>query len=533
LQNRNSRLAIWERFQVLLMDFCTKTGKVEYCKIRGMNSSKLTPWLFPSIKNIYFLSVFFGVLRMGNDLLNADGDLGHHLALGRLILAEGRIPQTDPFSFRTEGILAIPHEWLTQMLFATLENIFGLSGLVFWSALVIAAAFSVILLDCTRRGGMLITSLVVTSMALAVSTMHWITRPHLFTFLFLAVWSALLYSLLNGKTQKWWIFPLVMVLWANLHGMFVLGLLTLIIGATGYGWERWAEKKPDPAPHLGRNLALAGGTSALATLLTPSGWHLWETIFTLAGSRYITSITSEYRPADFHQPETWTFLLLLGTLIATSLLSPRRMDMPTALLAAGWTLMGLYSARNLPLAALVLAPIAAQSASDWIRASNALAKVQTFSQNLTQLDKLLRGWVLATLGVLLAIGLAAGGTHWDQSGKVYQFLPEKFPVQATEWLRENQREGRMFNEFDWGGYLLMELYPPTQIFMDGHTHIYGDEMSREYMQISTLAPGWEAVMEKYNLRWAIVHRNTPLAAALSERGWQTVYADETAIILER
>ncbi|HAE59315.1 MAG TPA: hypothetical protein DCG54_07375, partial [Anaerolineae bacterium] len=57
-------------------------------------------YLFPSLRNIFFLVVFLAVLRQGNQMLNADGDLGHHLAMGRLILDSRIISHTDPFSFR-------------------------------------------------------------------------------------------------------------------------------------------------------------------------------------------------------------------------------------------------------------------------------------------------------------------------------------------------------------------------------------------------------------------------------------------------
>ena len=99
-------------------------------------------WLFPSFKNLFFALILAGVMARGNTLLNADGDLGHHLALGRLMLTSGQIPQTDPFSFRTAGVAAVPHEWLVEIIFAALEKAFGLGGIVFFSALLIAAALT-------------------------------------------------------------------------------------------------------------------------------------------------------------------------------------------------------------------------------------------------------------------------------------------------------------------------------------------------------------------------------------------------------
>jgi hypothetical protein len=90
----------------------------------------------------------------------------------------------------------------------------------------------------------------------------------------------------------------------------------------------------------------------------------------------------------------------------------------------------------------------------------------------------------------------------------------------------------MFNEFDWGGYLLLSLWPEQQIFMDGHTHIYGESLTREYEQVITLSEGWQNVFTKYNIHWVIVRRQAPLVQALTALDtWGVAYEDTTTTIL--
>jgi hypothetical protein len=92
----------------------------------------------------------------------------------------------------------------------------------------------------------------------------------------------------------------------------------------------------------------------------------------------------------------------------------------------------------------------------------------------------------------------------------------------------------MFNEFDWGGYLLLELWPSYQIFMDGHTHIYGEDLTREYEKVITMGNGWQDVLTEYEVGWAIIRSDEPLAEALhGDLRWEIVYRDQTAIILTR
>lgn len=495
---------------------------------------KLTPiaYLFPSLRNIFFLVVFLAVLRQGNQMLNADGDLGHHLAMGRLILDTGNIPQTDPFSFRTQGVAAIPHEWLLQIAYTLLDSWFGLTGIVVLSALTLALTFTLILGESSRRSGSLLAGLVLAALTLAASTMHWITRPHLFTYLLLAIWVFRLDAFFRGEERRWWIFPLLMLLWANLHGMFILGLLAFVISLAGWAWERWLEGRESPVS--GSGLFFLGIFSTLATFLTPSGFHLWETIFNLAGgSPFITGMTAEYRPADFHNTGTWPFLILLGVILATAVLSGRKISMARALQLAGWTLIGLYSARNIPLAAIVLAPIGAELLATWLKESPALAGLVRFSRNLERVERDLRGWLWAVAGVLFCLVLLASGVALALDGQPYQFLPERFPVAAVDWLKENPPTGRMFNEFDWGGYLLYRLWPGQKIFMDGHTHIYGDILSREYVDVMMRSPSWQNILDSYQVEWAILRHDNPLASVLLDWGWRKLYDDDTATILSR
>jgi hypothetical protein len=91
----------------------------------------------------------------------------------------------------------------------------------------------------------------------------------------------------------------------------------------------------------------------------------------------------------------------------------------------------------------------------------------------------------------------------------------------------------MFNEFDWGGYLLYRLWPEQKIFMDGHTHIYGDALSREYVAVMSRAPGGEGILAKYQIQWAVLRADNALVVVLIEAGWREIYRDETAVILKR
>ena len=139
-------------------------------------------------------------------------------------------------------------------------------------------------------------------------------------------------------------------------------------------------------------------------------------------------------------------------------------------------------------------------------------------------------WVFVV--VLIAVVSLRSGTTLDPEGRGNIFDLHFFPVEAVSWLETHPQSGHVFNEFDWGGYLLLKMWPEQQIFMDGHTHIYGEELTREYEQVITLSKGWEDILKKYDVKWIIMRSEAPLVKALSASGnWQIAYEDATSTIL--
>jgi hypothetical protein len=128
----------------------------------------------------------------------------------------------------------------------------------------------------------------------------------------------------------------------------------------------------------------------------------------------------------------------------------------------------------------------------------------------------------------------AGGVPLTPVAGGNAFSPRVFPVQAVDWLEAHPPAGRGFNYFPWGGYVLYRLWPDVRVFIDGQTDFYGEALTREYEQVITLSDGWQAVLEKYDVAWVLIPPDSGLARALHSGGaWSEVYADPTAVILER
>jgi hypothetical protein len=188
----------------------------------------------------------------------------------------------------------------------------------------------------------------------------------------------------------------------------------------------------------------------------------------------------------------------------------------------------------LPLFAIVAAPIGSKAIADWIHQEYPQNSILKVEENISRTNTSSNGWVWIVMVALLAGNLLQSGRTIDPENHGNVFDSRFFPVDAVMWFKTHPQQGHMFNEFDWGGYLLLKLWPDQQIFMDGHTHIYGEELTKEYERVIALAPGWEEVLAGYDVTWVILRKNAPLVYALTETGkWKTSYQDETAIILTR
>jgi hypothetical protein len=115
---------------------------------------------------------------------------------------------------------------------------------------------------------------------------------------------------------------------------------------------------------------------------------------------------------------------------------------------------------------------------------------------------------------------------------MYQFNPRVFPTRAVDWLEENPLEGRMFNEFNWGGYLLYRLWPQELVFVDSQSDFYGEPLIRDYEKILLAQGNWRELIEQYQIGWVIVTPESPLAQSLtSDPDWVIVYQDSVVTII--
>jgi len=489
----------------------------------------IAAFLMPRIGEILFIAIFIALIGLGPKLMNVDGDLGRHITLGNHIITSRSIPTRDVFSHTKLGDPLTPHEWLADVIFALAHRAAGLDGIVWITALIIGAAFWLVYKQSLDLSSMSLLALAGTILAAAAASLHWLSRPHIFTILFTVIWITELEKLRIGIRKNWLIFPVIMLIWVNTHGAFIAGILIWACYIAGLIIDQkfsWPEIK---------TYLWIGLSSLLVSLINPDGFGIWKTGFGFLGNRYLVSHTAEYLPPDFHQISTWPFLLLIVLSIGLLAISKRRMNASHALLLSGWTAMALYSARNIPLYAVIVAPILVTVGADYLQANKSKGATDKFidlQSRFMDIEKSLKSGLWSGIVVVAAGLLLMRGFTLDFQNKGNQFMDNVFPVQAVDWIEENQLQGEGFNYFPWGGYLLYRTWPEMLVFIDGQTDFYGEELTRKYEKVITLSPGWEDVLQKYQVSWVLMPTQSELIQHLQEIGdWNAVYQDQISTIM--
>lgn len=474
-------------------------------------------WLFGA------LVMWLFVAGSGWLVLLADGDTGWHIRAGEYILAHGQVPHSDLFSFTRPDAPWCAWEWLADVLFALAHRAAGLKGVVLLAGTVIASCLTLLFRHMLARGSGFFVALGVCLLAAGASGIHFLARPHVFTLLFLAgsLW-------LLGRDRReprgsvWLLIPLT-ALWANLHAGFVaLPVSIAALVAAAAIERRW---------DLARRYAALAAACAAASLANPYGIGLHRHIVEYLRSDWIRQAVDEFQSPKFRSESSVHFeILLFGGLLATAALL-RRGRLGEAVLVVGWAHAALVSVRNVPVFAVVVAPILAAQASrswtGWARDRPACSVVSILDRVGAGFASSARYTSLWPAALLLVLAILPG--HWPRD-----FPENKFPVGLVGRHQDAIAGARVFTSDQWGDYLLYRFGPSQSVFIDGRSDFYGPEIGELYLRTAYGRGDWQGTLERYRVALVLAPKEWPLADLLSSTpGWRLVEQDGQAALFAR
>ena len=515
----------------------------------GTGARRWLVWLFPSAADVLFAAILLGLSCGGlGRLLLRDSDIGWHIRNGEQMLVTHAIPHTDSFSSTMSGHSWYAWEWLYDILFAMIHHAFGLNGVVFYTAAIIAATFVLALYSGLRRGATLPVMLLLLILSLGAAAVHFLARPHVFSWLFTVIWFELLDSSSEehrGYQRLVWLPPL-MVLWVNLHGAFVVGFLLLATYLLAGVIEYFTQHKTGEA--LSRIKWLSGVAIATfaASFVNPYGYHLQVHIYRYLSNHFLMNQISEFLSPDFHRGAQQCFaaLLILAVVVFASARQTIRISRLLVVICAAY--LGCYATRNLPIAGLLItlavAPILSDSMRNASKSSSMTLWLKTLFNRLDSFGLRMRNLELGLSGHLwmLAIFVLGLWACFDQ-GRVGSiqllhayFDDKRFPVEATNYISEHRIREPIFSLDYWGGYLIYRIYPQDRVVLDDRHDLYGDEFFKEYLKVVLVQPGWGKVLDRLEVSWVLVPGSSSLANMLRLTSqWTIAHEDGTAVLFQR
>lgn len=498
----------------------------------------------PSVSDIIFVVLLGSLCFTGfsTKLLN-DAGIGWHIRTGQLILSTHHIPRVDPYSSIMGGRPWIAWEWLYDAIVGALDSAAGLNGVVWFTAILVAAVFAWTFQLMIGRGANLLVALVLLLLALSASMIHVLARPHVVSWLFVVMWFSILNSSeresLAGKisfrSRRLWLLPFSMVMWVNLHGGFLLGLVLCAIYwlSAFWSWQATDRTFDDTLLRmaLGRRLRDLSGVTFLCvatSFVNPYGWALHRHILSYLADTFLMNHIEEFQSPNFHQLAPKCFLILLMLTFATFVIRNRAPRLSEFLLVLFAIYIGLDASRNIPVASILLVLVV----GPLLLTSRPISK---FTKRMTAIDCTLKGHLWPVVALVVVLLVAFNGGRFG--GKVLadaHFDADRMPVSTVINLEKLGISQPILTPDYWGGYLIYRLYPKAKVVIDDRHDLYGDQVLASYLKMFRAQPGWEAFLRDYHVNYVVMPANSSIGTLLSQTpGWKSVYSDSVAITFVR
>jgi hypothetical protein len=402
-----------------------------------------------------------------------------HVRAGDLQVDLGSVITADPFSFTMEGAPWRTQSWLAELSYSLVDSGLGLSAAPLITTTMAVVMFVFLALVAFRKSKS-VPSVVLFLVASAIVTAGFLNpRPVIFSFpLFAAVVVA------DDDRRLGWTLPVLMWIWASVHGSFVIGLAFLGLRALGRGLDRRRLSQ----------LIIIG----VPTLLTAHGWGVVDMLLDFGRHQDALDQMSEWASPDLLAPP---FLPLLAGFLVLIWLGTR-----DEIRAGDWWLL-------VPFAALAVSANRAVPPA-WIGLSPLLGRFRL------PLGASAIGWpVAAGLALVLLVGpfLIPAEESIDL---------ERFPVEAASQLQSD----RVFHDDATGGWLIYAQWPDRKVYIDDRAELFGSGIV-DLVEIRAGVGDWEAEFNEYGIDEVLLPVDVPLVAILQAEGWETGYEDEGFVVL--
>lgn len=501
--------------------------------------------MFKRFFPIFEKFVVFLVIFLATFSLPYNPDLGWHLRNGELIIRTKSIIQKDPFSHTLPKFNFVNHSWLTDVLLSLIHSRFGLLGMAVFSSFLLS--LTLLIPFIVFKTSIFLSLFLSSVFCLLLREDYRGFQAQFLTLFFLSLLFAVWQKSLKKKKRLLGL-PFVFLLWTNFHGGAPIGLFVLFVLVGGKLFclpESKALKTPRRCPERSQiqnciwaesNGLLQGGgiplLSFLATLFNPAGIKYWQNFYIHLTDNVQKEYIVEWGNLSLNNL-TGAVFLLASLITFFGWLSRFSKNSANFFLSIFFIFSAFFVRRNLPLFALFFV----FSAFELWRSLSIKVFFHPTAKKILPFLVLLPTLIFTFPKIKREVKISSDLIQYCSC------VPTFCPAEATQFLSRTELKGKMFNLYSWGGFLIWQA-PKHKVFVDGRMATWKKEdfyPFYDHEMVIRLNPGWEKILEKYEISWAIIPANPyliageqrDLASALRQKGWQEIYRDNIASVLKR
>ncbi len=503
-----------------------------------------TRWFALLLIALVVVGLFFSLYALPND-----PDLGWHLRSGQLILQQHRIPHLDWLSHTMQNFPWVNHEAFIDVALAWSTQHLGIGFVNFFFVFVAIVTFGVVVGKAAFDRVSIRQSMLFALLVSPIIGDFFGIRPQVFGWLLLATLMLVINHLRRTPESKIiYVVPLIILVWVNLHGSFAVGLgyLGIILFTEGLkalyykggGEESIYFRKDRTLPwKVWKKLVLMVLIAAAATFINPYGPDIYRELYRTLSDSQGTRAINEWLSPDFKSSIgifLYVFIVLLLEMLY--LQRSRKIDFTEFVLLLAFLFLALTSVRNIPLFVIIgLPPV--------------LTATKPYYEKIVD-DLLRRPAFLVPLATLMLCAFFQYSNFlstFHTSLSLDATFASSYPAGAAQYLQRHPDLGKMYNEYNIGGFLTYAA-PQYLDFIDGrmvHWRVktsdktngrpaIGTQIFEDFQWITGVKPDWDQRLADYGVTFVIASPNSPLDYALkTSAAWERVFKDRDATIYKK
>lgn len=504
-------------------------------------------------ENKYIVWAVLGVFLVMTFVLSTykveDDDFYWHLSTGRYIYENHTVPGSDVFSYSTNNSEWIPFEWGWDILIYSLNLIGGVKLIFVFNSIIFCTIFYFHFRLLQKFKVNTFLSVLLLSVLLFAIFNRLSARPHSITYLFLTLLLYFIVSLKYLNREKYinkiYFIPVIFLVWGNMHLGVIAGSLFLFLFVVSeiinfYFPEKYGKNiKPLESKEI--KLLVIVFIVSLATLfINPHGVNTYIYGYNHVKMKMLESIAEWQNPFTGQLDGGFVLTLYKVFLLLGSFILVYAFKKKDIFFGLTYIVFVLYSIRAIRF------NIDYEIVITFFVAVSINYLINDELKNKENIRKFLAGNIpkfgLIIIFLYIIIQSAYSNNlylmlHYNRSFG-YGINEMFIPYRMIDFMKENNIDGRSYNNYESGGYYLWK-FPCVKNFIDSRN--INDESFNEYLAILNMQQGFEEKLEKYGInviqyyepkltRYPDLMKNQIASYASQNSKWKLVYWDDMSML---